>query len=560
MPHGMDIDGEQLRKTIEVLRSLAQETEWVEFKENRLDSARVGRYVSALSNGACLSGREYGWLVLGISDGDHTVKGTKLRFSTMRVGNEDLEFHLRKRLHPCPEFGFQTLMYEGKHIEVLRVAAALGQPVMYDKTPYGRINSNTTELTNYPDKLRAIYNSRDDWFIHICEGATIEHLDPEAIAVARKIYKAKARNLPDDFDMWDEATFLQKMRLMREDGITRAAVLLLGKDTSSYLLSPIVAEITWKLEYADERAYEHFGLPFILSPTKILHKLRNYTVKLFADNSLIPREVSKYDVEVVSEALHNCIAHQDYTQGARIIVSEYEDRLVFRNVGNFFSRRPQDYFTGSVTPDRYRNKFLAESMGLLGMVDSMGYGIHKMYDKQKSRFLPLPDYELRHDPEAVELTIYGKPINENYCKVLIEHADLSLDEVIALDYIQKGKSLPESVISLLRKKHLVEGRKPHLYLARSIALLTGEKAKYIDSIGVDRDLIKEHIIKSIRRVASMSRADINAIVGKLLPANLSERQKYDTVSRLIKEMSLRDRSIRNIGKSTKGAKWAVSEK
>ena len=38
---------------------------------------------------------------------------------------------------------------------------------------------------------------------------------------------------------------------------------------------------------------------------------------------------------VIREALHNCIAHQDYQLGARVVVVEFPDRLVFSNKGGF---------------------------------------------------------------------------------------------------------------------------------------------------------------------------------------------------------------------------------
>ncbi len=60
----------------------------------------------------------------------------------------------------------------------------------------------------------------------------------------------------------------------------------------------------------------------------------------------MPQEVSIYDEQSVMEALHNCIAHQDYCRGARILVTEYPDRLVFDNSGSFFEGHPDDYILG----------------------------------------------------------------------------------------------------------------------------------------------------------------------------------------------------------------------
>ncbi len=53
-------------------------------------------------------------------------------------------------------------------------------------------------------------------------------------------------------------------------------------------------------------------------------------------NQLIPIELSKYDSKIVVETMNNCIAHQDYTQCARIIVTEKIDRRILQNICGFY--------------------------------------------------------------------------------------------------------------------------------------------------------------------------------------------------------------------------------
>ena len=104
---------------------------------------------------------------------------------------------------------------------------------------------------------------------------------------------------------------------------------------SAYLLSPHPAQMTWKLE-GPERAYEHFAPPFLLNTSALYQKIRNIQLRILPQNTLFTIEVSKYDQKVVLEALHNCIAHQDYTRNGRILVTEQQDKLIFENEGSFF--------------------------------------------------------------------------------------------------------------------------------------------------------------------------------------------------------------------------------
>ncbi|GAH24399.1 unnamed protein product, partial [marine sediment metagenome] len=107
------------------------------------------------------------------------------------------------------------------------------------------------------------------------------------------------------------------------------------KPESAHLIQPHPAQMTWKLE-GPEKAYEHFSPPFLLNTTALYQKIRNIQVRILPDNTLFPIEIAKYDQKVVLEALHNCIAHQDYSRNGRIIITELEDKLIFENEGSFY--------------------------------------------------------------------------------------------------------------------------------------------------------------------------------------------------------------------------------
>ena len=148
---------------------------------------------------------------------------------------------------------------------------------------------------------------------------------------------------------WPLTTFLDRARITQNGQITRAALLLLGKPEAVWHLSPHPVQITWKLDGA-ERAYQHFAPPFLLTTTQLYQRIRNIQLRLLPQDELLPLEVSKYDQKIVLEALHNCLAHQDYTRNGRVTVIEQPDRLVFENEGNFFDGTPGDYLEGNRVP------------------------------------------------------------------------------------------------------------------------------------------------------------------------------------------------------------------
>lgn len=546
----------ELIELIDELRALPKENEWVEFKTgNVTTNDKLGQYISGLSNAACITNQSFAYLVFGINDETHQVVGTNFNFKNRKEGNEELELWIRRFLNPSIKFDHFICNYGTDHLEIFRISAATGEPTNFKNYPYIRFDSSLTDLKKYPHYLRAIYNSQTDWSAQIVEKATIDNLDQKAIKLAREKYKEKNTNATfyDEIDNWSDKTFLDKLKITIDGKITNTAIILLGKPETAHFISPAVAQITWKLD-TEEKAYEHFGMPLFSEINAILSKIRNLKYKFFPDNQLVATEVVKYDSEVILEALNNCIAHQDYSRHSRILLIEQINKLIFSSEGSFFEGTAEDYTTGDKTPKKYRNKWLAEAMVNLNMIDSLGYGIHKMYKSQRKRYFPLPDYT-KSTRDNVVLEIYGHTIDENYSKLLIEKKDdLSLTEVILLDKVQKDLGINEEAVKLLKKKGLIEGRKPHYYISATIAELTGQKANYTKNKGLDKDVYKGFIIQHIKNHGFATREEIDSILFTNLPDYKNEKQRKIYINNLIQEMA--GVTIENIGSRIK-SKWVM---
>jgi len=322
-------------------------------------------------------------------------------------------------------------------------AAPLGIPTAWDGHYYGRNGSSLVALNL--QELEQIRNQGvgKDWSADICQHATVNDLDTEAIQKARTEYKKKYLRLAEEVDNWDDITFLNKARVTIQGKITNAAIILLGKPESDHLIQPAVVKMTWVLKDKDniEQDYEHFGPPFILNTELLFAKVRNLKYRYMPDNSLFPIEVNQYDAYVIREALHNCIAHQDYEKQGRINIVEKPDELIFTNLGSFIPHSIAAVIEKDSPPEFYRNRFLADAMVNLNMIDTIGSGIKRMFVTQKNRYFPMPDYDLS-DPSKVQVRIIGKILDENYTRMLIHHTDLDLITVMLLDKVQnqKGKN------------------------------------------------------------------------------------------------------------------------
>lgn len=215
--------------------------------------------------------------------------------------------------------------------------------------------------------------------------------------------------------------------------------------------------------------------------------------------------------------------------------------------GSFYEGSPDDYTSGEKTPERYRNPFLAQAMVNLGMIDTLGYGIHTMVLAQRNRYFPLPDYILS-EYQKVTLQIYGHSIDENYSKLLIEQKDLPLTKVVLLDRVQKKLPITDEAATMLKKDKLIAGRKPNFYVEASIAAATDDKATYIKNRAFDDDHYKKMVLAYLKKFKSGTRQDFESLILEKLSNVLTDKQKKDKVRNLLQAMR-RDDQIRLNGRN-----------
>ncbi|MBN1673170.1 MAG: putative DNA binding domain-containing protein [Kiritimatiellae bacterium] len=552
--------GPELHALIERLRAEPQETEWLEFKANRYEPQEIGEYLSALANAAAVHGKPKGYLVFGIQDVTHAVVGTDFNPEHAKAkGNQPLLIWLAVGLQPNVGFEHFVGTVGGKHVVLFTVNPAFDRPVKFYGEAFIRVGSSKTALSKHPEKERAIWSRRADWTAQLCERATLDDLDPAAIEKARREYKVKFPAKAADLEGWDDATFLNKAKVTIRGQITHAALILLGKDESSPLLSPAVSRLSWFLKDAGNREqdYEHFGPPAILWAGNLAGKVRNLTVRALPSGTLFPVELLQYDTWVLREALHNCIAHQDYGMNARINVVEFPDRLVFTNQGSFLPGSVESVILQDSPPEVYRNPFLAEAMVNLNMIDTQGGGIKRMFTTQAKRFFPMPDYDLS-DPGRVVVTIRGRILDERYTRLLMERADLDLMSVVLLDKIQKGIRIEKDDAVRLRRAGLIEGRFPNLVVSGKIAAVTGDQAQHIRKRGFDNRYYRDLLLELIREHGPVSPEVINELFMEKLPDVLTDEQKRAKIRNLTFDLAHRRGLIQNTGSARgKGARWSI---
>lgn len=524
--------------------------EWKEFRNLKHfvkghEGDDIISYISAIAN------MEGGHLVIGVKDNTLDITGIEDLY------NYTPENIVLKILEQTPNLSSEGFYVESltstdtsKIVWVFHIPRHQPRrPVLAHNKPWQRVEDSLVRIRS--EREQAILNEPltniDDWSAEICSEAKIDALSGEAILKARENYKNKFPEQVPEVDQWDDITFLNKAKLTIHGQITRTAILLLGKPESEHYINPSIAKIRWILKDKDniEKDYTILSCPFLLNADEIYNKIRKIKYRYMRDGTLFPDEIDQYEPFTIREAINNSIAHQDYSLGGYINVVESENGfLTFSNLGSFIPGNIERVIRENAPEEHYRNPFLVSAMFNLKMVDTIGSGIRRMFNFQRQRFFPMPDYQLSEN--KVTVSIIGKVLDIDYARILAQIPSLTLLEIMLLDKVQKKEQLTDSEIKRLREKKLIEGRKSNLYISVTLAKAVGQKAAYSKNRGFNKEYYLDFIVKAVKEHGSVSRKDIDDLIWDKLPDMYDNKQKKVKINNLITELS-RKGKIKNTG-------------
>ena len=163
----------------------------------------------------------------------------------------------------------------------------------------------------------------------------------------------------------------------------------------------------------------------------------------------------------------------------------------------------------------------------------MSRRLGEVYVRCKKGF-PLPDYNLSDN--KVEVVITGKVVDKDFADILMRNTDLPIEDVLLLDKVSKKKRLSKDEADRLRKKKLVEGRYPNLFISKNVAVALGKKAEYTRLSGLDIGYYKALILKALSQYREMSKQDIRDLLFDKLPDNLSDKAKSYRIDNLLRTL------------------------
>jgi ATP-dependent DNA helicase RecG len=267
---------------------------------------------------------------------------------------------------------------------------------------------------------------------------------------------------------------------------------------------------------------------------------------------LIRLPIPDFAPQAFREAVNNAVQHRDYTRRGAVYVQFHPDHLFLANPGGFLEGITLDNLL--VHEPKPRNPRLTEAFRRIGLVETTGRGIDKIYLGQLGYGRPLPDYS-QSDHEGVRLILRGGAASLEFATLVYEQnragTPLGLDELLALNQLQherridastvgrltqRGETHARSVLERLVERGLIEargtGRGRIYHLSAQLYRRLGSPAGYVRAHGFDPIRQEAMVMEYVRAHGRITRGEaMNLCI-------LTGRQATRLLRRLVEEGKL----------------------
>lgn len=522
------------RVTLEELQGMRESEDRVEFKKGEGGNVSYNGSTKSKPNERrrCILGYVValcneggGYLVIGMEDKyPHAIIGTKQ--SENAIGELESDIYRDIGIRPeIYELYQDEKMKTGRVLVIQVPSRPIGKVYRFEDVALMRVGE---ELKPMDDKtfISILQEQEPDFSEQLCDTVTISDLDEEAIAILKDKYALKQNNAA--FRSLDNKQALSDLGLLRENKLTNAAVLLVGKED---VIRRIFPQAKVMLEFRNTESQipfdsrKVFGEPFY----KLIDKLWD---AINQRNGIIPVREGAYigltgipffNEEVIREVVNNAFAHRDYRRTSEILIKMYPNRMDIINAGGF----PQGVTLDNLltVPSTPRNRLLADVLSKTGVVERSGQGIDKIFLYTLAEGKSAPDYSKTDDftvtailSSAVKEAGFALFI-QSIQKELPDNEQLSVFDVLTLCKIRDGerRGLDKEVIKRLEEKKCIEkhGKTNAQYytLHRRYYEIAGKTADYSMITDWNAQQVMAVLAPYLQKYGKAKKSDIVQIVG-----------------------------------------------
>lgn len=277
---------------------------------------------------------------------------------------------------------------QGDYIEI--VVEPQPNPVNYKGEYHYRSGSTKQELKGSALDKFILKKQGKNWDSIIIPQVKVEELKNETFDFFRK-RSIKSGRLDDETLTDSNKLLLDNLRLKENDNLTRAAVLLFHPQPEKFVRGAFI-KIGFFESDSDLRFQDEIHGNLFEQVEKTMDLLFTKYIKAIIDYEDIYRvETYEYPKEAVREALHNAVAHKDYTGATPIQISVYRDKIMIWNYGEL----PENWTIETLQKKHSsipHNPDISNAFFRMGYIEAWGRGIRKMNEQCAINGLPNPLY------------------------------------------------------------------------------------------------------------------------------------------------------------------------
>lgn len=394
------------------MRQGIKETQNVEFK-----SSWRSEYLKTI---CAFANTEGGELIIGIDD-----KGTILGVTDLDDLLVEIPNRIKNRLGIVPDV--KSEIQKGKEIIIVSVSPSYA-PISYDGKYYIRSGSNTFELKGEELTRFLIKKTGKSWDEYIEEKATLDDIDFQTVEHFKLL---AAERVPSINQEADPIKILEKLNLLEEGKLKKAAILLFGKNPRKFYLQAFIKIGKFKTE-TDVLGSDDIEGNLFQQVERTMEVLRKkYLMSEYRFEGLYRKEILEYPPEALREAIINAVIHRDYVGSAHTQIKINSDHLWIWNDGTLPPGMMLDDLKKS-HGSKPRNKLLADVFFKASLIEAWGRGTIKMVKDCIEAGLPEPEY--REEQGGFAVYFYKDVFYEENLKRM----GLNDRQIIAIKYVQKN--------------------------------------------------------------------------------------------------------------------------
>jgi len=385
------------KKILEDLIKLPKENEWVEFKHNFHSHEEIGQNISALANGATLNNEPYGYLVFGVENDTHEIKGTNFKASSKKIGAEELENWLLQRLTPKLDLSINEFKYENYDIVMFEIPSSMqfNQPVKFKSEAFIRIGSITRKLSDFPEKERKLWQSKHEKpFEYIIAKKNVTNDEIISLLSTQSYYDLLGIPYPSSRDKVIEKFLIEKfiIETTGKYSITNLGAILFAKDLNDF---PAISRkaprvIVYKGKNKLDTIREQIGMKgYAVGFEELVSWINSQLPANEEIGKAFRKNVTVYPEIAIRELVANTLIHQDFNiTGTGPVIEIYSDRIEFSNPG-----LPLITVERFIDEFQSRNETLASFLRRIKICEEKGSGIDKVIFNIETYQLPAPNFQ-----------------------------------------------------------------------------------------------------------------------------------------------------------------------